>query len=213
MERAEASRHGGAPASHDPVPSLAPQRIGYIRVSTDEQNLALQRDAMQSAGLVDIREETASGRRRDRPVLGSLLGQLRAGDVLVVWKVDRVARSTRHLLEIVEDLHARGVGFVSLTQAIDTTSPMGRFFVTVLAAVAELEAETIRERVHAGIAAAQRRGVKFGPPVKVTRSKLEAARTLLDDPGASVGSVARTLGVGRSTLYRALAPNQAARGL
>lgn len=182
--------------------------IGYVRVSTDEQNLDLQRDAMRAVGVEDIREEKASGRRRDRAVLAGVLEQLQAGDVLVVWKIDRIARSTKHLLEIVEGLQNRGIGFVSLTQAIDTTTPMGRFFTTVLAAVAELEADTIRERVVAGIDSARRRGVKFGPPVKATPSRIEAAQRLLQEPGSSVASVARTLGIGRSTLYRSLAPTQ-----
>lgn len=174
-------------------------------MSTIEQNVDLQRVALRAAGVIEIREERASGRRRNRPVLDALLRELAAGDVLVCWKLDRVGRSTRHLLEIVEDFNARGVGLVATTQAIDTTTPMGRFFVTVLAAVAELEAETIRECVRAGIDAARRRGVPFGPTPKVTPSKLAAAKRLLrSDPNASVSSVARTLGVGRSTLYRAL---------
>lgn len=138
-------------------------------------------------------------------MLDALLRELRAGDVLVCWKLDRVGRSTRHLLEIVEDFNGRDVGLVATTQSIDTTTGMGRFFVTVLAAVAELEAETIRERVRAGVDAARRRGVAFGPAHKVTRAKLAAAERLLrGDSAASVASVARTLGVGRSTLYRSL---------
>ena len=180
------------------------RRIGYVRVSTDEQNLDLQRDAMRAAGVDGIREEKASGRRRDRPVLAAALAELNEGDVLVVWKIDRIARSTRHLLEIVEDLHGRGVGFVSTTQAIDTTNAMGRFFVTVLAAVAELEADTIRERVVAGVESAKRRGVRFGRPVRATDSRIDAARRLLAEPDTSVSGLARTLGIGRSTLYRAL---------
>lgn len=194
--------------SRKPVPSppaSGPRRIGYIRVSTIEQNLDLQRDALRAADVNELREERASGRRRDRPVLEALLRELRAGDVLVCWKLDRVGRSTRHLLEIVEDFNARDVGLVATTQSIDTTTAMGRFFVTVLAAVAELEAETIRERVRAGVDAARRRGVVFGPARKVTRAKLAAAKRLLrGDSAASVASVACTLGVGRSTLYRAL---------
>jgi DNA invertase Pin-like site-specific DNA recombinase len=193
--------------SRNPVSSVHPasrRRIGYVRVSTTEQNVDMQVDALRAAGADEIRQEKASGRGRNRPVLNGLLTELCAGDVLVGWKLDRVGRSTRHLLEIVEDFNERGVGLVATTQAIDTTTPMGRFFVTVLAAVAELEAETIKERIHAGIAAARRRGVAFGPPRKVTRSKLAAAKKLLRDPTASVSSVAKTLGVGRSTLYRAL---------
>jgi len=193
--------------SRNPVSSVHPasrRRIGYVRVSTTEQNVDMQVDALRAAGADEIRQEKASGRGRNRPVLNGLLTELCAGDVLVCWKLDRVGRSTRHLLEIVEDFNERGVGLVATTQAIDTTTPMGRFFVTVLAAVAELEAETIKERIHAGIAAARRRGVAFGPPRKVTRSKLAAAKKLLRDPTASVASVAKTLGLGRSTLYRAL---------
>jgi len=191
------------PVPNPPAPG--PRRIGYVRVSTIEQNLDLQRDALRAAGVNELREERASGRRRNRPVLEALLRELRAGDVLVCWKLDRVGRSTRHLLEIVEDFNARDVGLVATTQSIDTTTAMGRFFVTVLAAVAELEAETIRERVRAGVDAARRRGVAFGPARKVTRPKLAAAKRLLrGDSAASVASVARTLGVGRSTLYRAL---------
>ena len=125
------------------APASLPRRIGYVRVSTTEQNVGLQRDALHAAGVTQLREERASGRRRDRPVLDSLLRELGAGDVLVCWKLDRIGRSTRHLLEIVEDFNGRGVGLIATTQAIDTTTAMGRVFVTVLAAVAELEAETI----------------------------------------------------------------------
>ena len=180
------------------------RRLGYARVSTEEQNLGLQVDALAAAGAETIFEEKASGRRRDRPVLAEVLAALQSGDVLVVWKIDRVARSTRHLLEIIEALQSRGIGFVATTQSIDTTTPHGRFFVTMLAAVAELEADVTRERVVAGIASARRRGVKFGPPTKATTSRIEAARQLLAQDGASIGAVARTLGMGRSTLYRAL---------
>ncbi len=192
--------------SRKPVSSVPPpaRRIGYVRVSTTEQNLEMQVEALTAAGADEIRPEKGSGRGRSRPVFNSLLADLRAGDVLVCWKLDRVGRSTRHLLEIVEDLNERGIGLIATTQAIDTTTPMGRFFVTVLSAVAELEAETIKERISAGIISARCRGVAFGPPRKVTPSKLAAAKRLLGNPAASVSAVARTLGVGRSTLYRAL---------
>jgi DNA invertase Pin-like site-specific DNA recombinase len=140
-------------ASSSPIISSSPRRIGYVRVFPDEQNLDLQRDALRVAGVEEVREERAGGRRRDRPVLETLLQELQAGDVLVTWKVDRVARSTKHLVEILGDLQSRRIGFVSLTQAIDTTSAMGPFFVALLAAVAErvakLQADEIRERVAA----------------------------------------------------------------
>lgn len=205
-----APRKTDASASQKSVPTPG-RKIGYVRVSTGEQNHDLQLDALTAAGVADIREETASGKRRDRPVLTRLLDELVRGDVLVCWKIDRVARSTRHLLEIVEAFTERGIGFVATTQQIDTTTATGRFFVTVLAAVAELETETIRERVTAGRAAARIRGTRFGRTPKVTPSKLEAARRLLaTDPTASVSSVSRTLGLGRSTLYRALGPENEA---
>jgi DNA invertase Pin-like site-specific DNA recombinase len=201
----DADRKGDG-VSRKPVPSVPPpaRRIGDVRVSTTGQNPEMQVEALTAAAADEIRPEKASGRGRSRPVLNSLPADLRAGDVLVCWKLNRVGLSTRHLLEIVEDLSERGIGLIATTQAIDTTTAMGRFFVGVLTAVAELEAETIKERISAGVISARRRGVAFGPQRTGAPSKVAPAKRLLGEPGTSVSAVARTLGVGRSTLYRAL---------
>lgn len=178
--------------------------IGYARVSTRDQKPHLQLDALQEAGCERIFEETASGAKRDRPELKAVLDFMRAGDNLVVWKLDRLARSTRQLLETVEALELRGIGLKILTQNIDTTNAGGRLIFTVFSAIAEFEREIIRERARDGLDAARSRGRTGGRPRALSDKDLKEARVLLTDPEITVEDVARRLGVGPSTLYRYL---------
>ncbi len=138
--------------------------VGYARVSTLDQTVALQLDALNAAGYVRVFEETASGAQRDRPQLAAALDYMRAGDTLVVWKLDRLARSTKQLIETVEDLARRGIGFRCLTQDIDTTTAGGRLVFTIFSAIAEFEREIIQERTRAGLDAARARGRRGGRP-------------------------------------------------
>lgn len=178
--------------------------IGYARVSTRDQKPHLQLDALEQAGCERIFEETASGAKRDRPALATALETLRPGDSLVVWKLDRLARSTRQLLDTVEALEQRGIGLKILTQNIDTATAGGRLIFTVFSAIAEFEREIIRERTRAGLDAARLRGRTGGRPRALCENDLRTARVLLADTALTVEDVARRLGVGASTLYRYL---------
>jgi DNA invertase Pin-like site-specific DNA recombinase len=178
--------------------------IGYARVSTRDQNAHLQLDALREAGCEKIFEETATGARRDRPELSAALEFMRAGDTLVVWKLDRLARSTRQLLETVELLSKRQLGFRTITRDIDTTNAGGRQIFTVFGAIAEFEREIIRDRTRAGLDAARSRGRKGGRPRSLSDKDLKQARALLTDPEITVEDIARRFGVGPSTLYRYL---------
>ncbi|MCB0927266.1 MAG: recombinase family protein [Mycobacterium sp.] len=178
--------------------------IGYARVSTAEQDPALQLDALESAGAQRIyTDHGVSGSVASRPELDRCLDALREGDTLVVWRLDRLARSLRNLLDLVETLSKRGVHLRSLTESIDTGSASGRMILSVFGALAEFERELIRERTAAGLEAAKARGAKLGRPALLTDAQLDQARTLVA-AGHRTTEVARTLGVGRSTLYRAL---------
>jgi len=179
-------------------------KIGYARVSTRDQTPALQIDALQAAGCEKLFEETASGAQRDRPQLAAALDYMREGDTLVVWKLDRLARSTKQLIETVEAMQRRGVGFKCLTQDLDTTIAGGRLIFTIFSAIAEFEREIIRERTRAGLDAARARGRKGGRPPALSAKDLAAARALLADASISVSDVARRLNVAVSTLYRHL---------
>lgn len=178
--------------------------IGYARVSTQEQNPALQHDALTKAGCETIYTEKASGAQRDRPELNAALNYIRQGDTLVVYKLDRLARSLNQLIETVAMLEERGIGFRSLTEAIDTTSPGGKLVFHIFAALAEFERGIIRERTKAGLAAARARGKTGGRPPALAKADLAAARALLRDPNISVEEAARRVGVSPSTLYRHL---------
>lgn len=179
--------------------------IGYARVSTEDQDLTLQRAALKAAGCQRIYEEKISGAKRARPELNRLLDHLRIGDVVVVSRLDRLARSTRDLLEIAEQLKAATAGLRSLYEPwADTTTPAGRMVLTVFAGIAEFERELIHERTRAGRVAAQARGVRFGRPAKLTDDQLRLAERLIGE-GHSISDVAKLLKVHRATLYRALA--------
>jgi DNA invertase Pin-like site-specific DNA recombinase len=176
---------------------------GAGRVSTAEQILDLQRDALVSAGCAGVWEETASEATDSRPKLTDLLDTLLAGDTLVVWRLDRLGRSLRHLIETVADLEARGVGFRSLEESIDTTTPGGKLVFHLFGSLAEFERSLVRSRTVAGLAAAKKRGRVGGRPPVMTPQKLRAAQKLHRD-GTSIPEIAQTLGVGRTTVYRHL---------
>jgi len=179
--------------------------IGYARVSTGEQTLDLQLDALSKAQCGKVYRETASGAKADRPVLDEVLSYLRPGDTLVVWRLDRLGRSLKHLIEVVAALAERGIGFKSLTEQIDTTTPGGKLIFHVFGALAEFERDLIRERTHAGLAAARARGRLGGRPKKLADPKqLELARTLYDGGQTDIDTICATLGISRATLYRYL---------
>jgi DNA invertase Pin-like site-specific DNA recombinase len=176
--------------------------IGYARVSTLDQNLALQQDALTSAGCEKIFIEQMPGAVADRPGLHEALDYARSGDTLVVWKLDRLARSMKQLIETIEKLRIRGIGFRSLTESIDTTTAQGLLVFHMFSALAEFERSLIRERTRAGLAAPKRQGRTGGRPPKLTEDDLEAARALLANPDIGVTQVADRLGVSPATLYR-----------
>lgn len=185
--------------------------IGYMRVSKADgsQTLDLQRDALTAAGVAPaaIYEDQASGKRDDRPGLDACLKALRAGDVLVVWKLDRLGRSLHHLVNVIHELDARGVGFRVLTGApIDTTTPAGKLVFAIFAGLAEFERELIVERTRAGLAAARARGRTGGRKPKMTAAKVNIAAAAMKDRNACATRVAEELGITRVTLYRHVGP-------
>ena len=177
-------------------------KIGYARVSTLDQNLALQQDALKEAGCEKIFIEQMSGSVIDRPALREALEYARSGDTLIVWKLDRLARSMKQLIETIEGLRLRGIGFRSVTEAIDTTTAQGVLVFHMFSALAEFERALIRERTRAGLAAAKRQGRTGGRPPKLSDDDLDMARTLLANPYFTVADVADRLGVSPATLYR-----------
>jgi DNA invertase Pin-like site-specific DNA recombinase len=178
--------------------------VGYARVSTQDQKPELQLDALKAAGCEKVFVEKASGAQRERPELKAALDYMRNGDTLVVWKLDRLARSMKQLIETVEGLEEVGVGFRSLTEAIDTTTAGGKLVFHVFGALAEFERSIIRERTRAGLDAARARGRKGGRPPKLKESDLKAARAMLADKSITVEEVAKHLRVSPATLYRHL---------
>ncbi|QHK22610.1 recombinase family protein (plasmid) [Pseudarthrobacter psychrotolerans] len=180
---------------------MSAHRIGYARVSTRDQNLDLQRDALRTAGCDRIYEDTISGTRSKRPGLAKALDQLRDGDTLVVWKLDRLGRSVKDLLDFAGALNDQGIGFVSLTDSIDTTTASGRFFFNVMASLAQMERELMIERTQAGLQAAREQGRIGGRKRIMTDAKIRSARKLLSQ-GTPPTEVAASLGVSVPTLYR-----------
>jgi DNA invertase Pin-like site-specific DNA recombinase len=178
--------------------------LGYARVSTDGQDHALQLDALRAAGCDKVFVETASGTRTDRPELAKLLEQARKGDVLVVWRLDRLARSLRHLIDIADDLNRRGIALRSITESIDTTTPSGRFMFNILGALSSMEREIIVERTRAGLIAAASRGRRGGRPPALDEAQIRAAKAMLASGAMSAAEVAQQLGCAPSTLYRHL---------
>ncbi len=181
--------------------------VGYARVSTHDQNPALQLDALRLAGCAKIFEDRGvSGAKTDRSGLAAALSYVRDGDVLVVWKLDRLGRSMPHLVETVGALENRGIGLRSLTEAIDTTTPGGRLIFHVFGALGQFERDLIRERTRAGLTAAAERGRKGGRKPVITPDKLKRARVLMAQ-GLKVREVATRLKVGKTALYEALSSN------
>jgi DNA invertase Pin-like site-specific DNA recombinase len=178
--------------------------IGYARVATHDQDLALQLDALGEAGCEKVFTEKASGAQRERPQLQAALSYMRAGDTLVVWKLDRLARSLKQLIETVESLGERSIGLRSLTEAIDTTTSGGRLVFHLFASLAEFERSIIRDRTLAGLAAARARGRMGGRPRSLGPQDLTVAKALLRDPEITMDQVAQRLGVAPATLYRHL---------
>jgi DNA invertase Pin-like site-specific DNA recombinase len=178
-------------------------QIGYARVSTLDQEMALQLDALRAAGCDRIFEDRASGAKIDRPGLAQAIAFVREGDVLVTWKLDRLARSLPHLIETVTQLEKNGAGLRSLTEAIDTTTPGGRLIFHVFGALAEFERDLIRERTRAGLTAAAARGRRGGRKPVVTADRLERAKALIAK-GLTVREAASRLKIGKTALYDAL---------
>jgi DNA invertase Pin-like site-specific DNA recombinase len=179
-------------------------QIGYARCSTDLQDHALQLDALRDAGCERVFVETASGSRADRPELAKALDQAREGDVIVIWRLDRLARSVRNLIDISEDLQQRGVALRSLTENLDTGSASGRFLFNVLAAIGQMELEILRERTRAGLLASRARGRVGGRPPALNDAAIRAAKAMLASGNLSASEVAKQLGCAPSTLYRHL---------
>jgi DNA invertase Pin-like site-specific DNA recombinase len=182
-------------------------QIGYARVSTKEQGFALQLDALRKAGCEQVYQEVASSAKTERPVLAGLLRELRPGDVLVIWKLDRLGRSLRHLVELAATLMEQEVGLKSLNDPIDTTTPQGRLTFNLFASLAEFERDLIRERTQAGLSAARARGRNGGRPrglpPRAQRTAC-AAETLYREQRLSVREIAEELGIAKSTLYEYL---------
>lgn len=178
--------------------------IGYARVSTEDQNLDLQNDALLQAGCDKIIEEKASGARTDRTGLDEALSFLRKGDTLVVWKLDRLGRSLQHLIKVVNELCENGIYFRSIQESLDTSSSGGKLIFHIFGALAEFERDVIRDRTKAGLAAARARGRVGGRPKLMNEKKVRLARTLMADHSNSIDDVCETLGVSRATLYRYL---------
>lgn len=179
-------------------------KIGYARVSIQDQKLSLQLDALQNAGCEKIYQEKASGAKTDRPELTRLLEHVREGDTLLIWKLDRLGRSLAHLIELVNLLESRGVGLVSLNDPVDTTTAQGRLVFRIFASLAEFERELIRERTQAGLASARRRGQPRGRKKGLSEKaedKSRIAESLYKEGKLSVNKIALQLGISKSTLY------------
>lgn len=178
-------------------------KIGYARVSTADQNAQMQTDALITAGCEKVITDQVSGAAKNRPALDKLLASLNAGDVLAVWRLDRLGRSLPHLIEIVRSVEGRGAHLQSLTEGIDTTTAQGRLTFHLMGALAEFERALIVERTQAGLQAARTRGASVGRPHALTAAQVKHAKKLIE-AGERPASVAASLGVNRSTLYRAI---------
>lgn len=176
--------------------------IGYARVSTQDQTLDLQKDALEKAGCIRIFTDTASGAKAERVGLEEAMSHLREGDTLVVWRLDRLGRSLKHLIETITRLNNRSIGFKSITEAIDTTTSGGKLIFHIFGALAEFERDIIRERTQAGLTAARARGRRGGRPKSLTSKKAQQAMTLYNDKTNTIDEICRTLSISRATLYR-----------
>ena len=179
-------------------------KVGYARVSTREQNLESQIDALKKAGCTTIHQEVVSGAKTERPVLDTVIKGLRKGDVLVIWKLDRLGRTLKHLVILVNDLLSKQVGIISLNDPIDTTTPQGNFAFNIFASLAEFERDLIIMRTQAGLTAARARGRKGGRPKGLSQSAKEkayAAETLYKEEKLSTRQIAKQLNISKTTLY------------
>jgi DNA invertase Pin-like site-specific DNA recombinase len=183
-------------------------RVGYARVSTPDQSFDLQRDALEQSGCDKTFQEIASGAKTGRPVLTAALDYMRADDTLVVWRLDRLGRSLGQLIALVNTLHARDIGFHSLVEAIDTTTPTGQFFFHVTGAFAELERNLVRERTRAGLASARRRGRKGGRHKAIDPNTFAMVLQLYEAQTSSVQSICDRFGIAKRTFYRYLAAHR-----
>jgi len=179
-----------------------PTLIGYARVSTQDQTLDLQLDALKKAGCLKIFTDTASGAKAERKGLYEALNYVRENDILVVWRLDRLGRSLKDLIEIISQLDQRKIGFKSITENIDTTTSGGKLIFHIFGALAEFERNLIKERTNAGLIAARTRGIKGGRPKALTNKKVEIAKSLYADKNNSVEEICRILGISRMTLWR-----------
>src|SRR5512132_2901739 len=176
--------------------------IGYARVSTSDPTLDLQRDALQKAGCDKIFTDIASGAKQERIGLDEALSYVRPGDTLVVWRLDRLGRSLPHLIETITHLNNRGIGFKSITEAIDTTTSGGKLIFHIFGALAEFERDIIRERTQAGLTAARARGRRGGRPKSLTQKKAQMAEALYNGKNNTIDEICKTLNISRATLYR-----------
>ncbi len=181
-------------------------QIGYARISTEDQKLDLQLDALKQAGCDHVFKDIASGSKSDRAGLDQASKYLRPGDTLVVWKLDRLGRSLKHLIDVINDFSKKGVFFKSLQENIDTSSSGGKLTFHLFGALAEFERDIIRERTKAGLEAARSRGRIGGRPKALNDKQIQLARQLMSNPSNSASDVSKTLGVSRATLYRNLKP-------
>lgn len=180
------------------------KKVGYSRVSTNDQSTSLQDDALAEAGCVRIFPEVMSGGRDDRPELAKCLAHLDKGDCLVVWRLDRLGRNLKHLIATVEDLQERGIGFQSLTEGFDTTTSGGKMIFSIFGAMAEFERNLIRERTQAGLEAARSRGRLGGRKEKLSNKQVKSMKTLYDSKEHSVSEICSIFGISRPTLHRYL---------
>ncbi|MGK0469431.1 recombinase family protein [Clostridium sp.] len=178
--------------------------IGYARISTQDQHLELQTDALEKAGCENIFTDIASGAKTERNGLEEALAYLREGDILVVWKLDRLGRSLKHLIEVVNALSEINIGFQSIQEKIDTTTSGGKLIFHIFASLAEFERDIIRERTNAGLKAARARGRIGGRPKVMDNKKICMAKSLVNDKSNSIKDICETLNVSRATLYRYL---------
>lgn len=186
--------------------------IGYCRVSTSDQNLNLQKDELTKFGCSKIYEDIASGAKSERAGLESAIDFAREENTLVIWKLDRLGRNLKDLIEIVNRLEKSGVSFVCITQNIDTRTPGGKLFFHIFGALAEYERELIRERTKAGLTAARARGRKGGRKPAMNEEQIEQARAMMDNPKLKIKSILKTLGISKATLYKYVPMGKSASG-
>lgn len=176
-------------------------KVGYARVSTHEQSISLQRDALKNTGCKKIYRDKVSGIKDERPGLQKAIKYLRKGDTLIVWRLDRLGRSLKHLIETVSYLEDRGIGFQSLQESINTTTSGGRLIFHIFGALAEFENNLIRERTRAGLISARSRGRKGGRPRKLDEKKAELLKKLYDEKNHSIKEIAQIMSISKSTIY------------